>query len=566
MRITKYLCFSLALASLSSCLDENPLYSLNSESTFEDVRTAELAMKGCYGYMTTYDAFGQAGQELLSGASGLGWAQTSASDQDRFASMDASSACVITKMFWSGMYKTISECCFFIHNMEKSPLAEADKAYLVAQAKFLRGLAYYNLVTTYGGVPLRVDAPTSLTLSIPRASEEEVYAQIEKDWMESAQGLKEKDQKGLASRPAAYAYLAKLYWTLGSKENNASSPYWKKAQAYCDSVYQKGGFALERKFENVFVNHYQADESIFQLNFSTSSSTTGNRGNWIFAPQNSTEKGISWGRIRATKAFHDLFKGTYPTDPRYDATFLSEWVNRGNGEKQYAYPTISYKEGRKTIVETLDYSKLEDPTNPKIEELSTMQRNRLCGPKGENNGWAYFKKSYDYVSEAQNCNKNLILYRYADFLLLMADVENELGNTSKAIGLVNQVLSRARNSVTPAAADPADWDMGLSQDQVRTKIYYERLFELAGEPTMYMDVRRRGGDYIKSIAELNNRHHITYSLATSDTVGIHKFRDRIFNNGNISADFLKKNLVLPIPQEEINTNELISVKDQNFGY
>lgn len=566
MKSTRYLYLLFALTSFSSCLDENPLYSLNSESTFEDIRTAELAMKGCFGYMTTYDAYGQAAQELLTGASALGWAQTSAGDQDRFASLDASPACAISKMYWNGMYKTISECCFFIHNMERSPLPESEKTNLIAQAKFLRGVAYYNLVTTFGGVPLRVDAPTSLTLSLPRASENEVYAQIEKDWTESLDGLKVNEKKGFGSRYAAHAYLAKLYWTLGSKENTPSSPYWQKAKAHCDSVYQKGGYALEGNFESVFANYYQADESIFQLNFSTSSSTTGNRGTWLFAPQNSTQKGISWGRIRATKAFHDLFKGTYPTDPRYGATFLSKWVNRGNGETQYAYPTISYKEGRKVIVESIDYNKLSDPTNPKIEELSARQVNRFCGPKGENNGWAYFKKSYDYVSEAQNCNKNLVLYRYADFLLLMADVENELGNTSRAIELVNQVLSRARNSVSPAAADPADWSASLSQDEVRRKIYYERLFEMAGETTMYLDVRRRGADLMKEIVEMNNRHHITYALATSDTVGVHKFRDRIFNDGNITADFLKKNQLLPIPQEEMNTNDQISVKDQNFGY
>ncbi|MEG0949806.1 MAG: RagB/SusD family nutrient uptake outer membrane protein, partial [Bacteroidales bacterium] len=122
------------------------------------------------------------------------------------------------------------------------------------------------------------------------------------------------------------------------------------------------------------------------------------------------------------------------------------------------------------------------------------------------------------------------------------------------------------NSVSPAAADPADWSADLTREEVRKKIYYERLFELAGETTMYMDVRRRGTEFMKEIAELNNKHHITVAFATSDTVGVHKFRDRIFNNGIVDADFLKKNLILPIPQEEMNTNEMITVKDQNFGY
>ena len=54
-------------------------------------------------------------------------------------------------------------------------------------------------------------------------------------------------------------------------------------------------------------------------------------------------------------------------------------------------------------------------------------------------------------------------------LLDMADVYNELGNTDKAISLANEVLKRARQSVTDAT-QPADWKSGLSKDALREKI------------------------------------------------------------------------------------------------
>ena len=120
----------------------------------------------------------------------------------------------------------------------------------------------------------------------------------------------------------------------------------------------------------MFVQHSNSKESIFQLNFSTESSTTGNRGSWIFAPQNSTA-GISWGRIRISKAFHDYLKGTYPDDPRYSATVLSTWVNKSNGENQFAYPKLSYKEGRVTHNVEINYSICNDPTNPTVEGDAT---------------------------------------------------------------------------------------------------------------------------------------------------------------------------------------------------
>src|SRR5690606_3542907 len=127
-------------------------------------------------------------------------------------------------------------------------------------------------------------------------------------------------------------------------------------------------------------------------------------------------------------------------------------------------------------------------------------------------GWPYFNKQFDAAATAQNSNKNLIVYRYADFLLLMADVENELGNTPTAVGYVNKVLSRARTSGTSTAVYPKDITT-ISQDDLRDRIFNERLFELAGELDMFTDVRRRGIEYFKKVVERHDNHHITRAQA-----------------------------------------------------
>ena len=568
MKKLKLIYFLLAICTFSSCLDEDPQYALNSESVFLDKNTAQLALLSCYGQLTTYDGFGQAAQELLVGASGLGWAQTNASDQDRFVSLNVSSGCVITKMFWRSLYKTVSETTFFIENMKESPLDEDFKTGLVAQAKFLRGFSYYHLLTTFGGVPLRNTIPSLKSLSIPRATEEEIAAQIESDWKDAIGGLTETADAGKASGLAAHAYLAKLYWYLAcqGKQSSGSKTYWELALEQCEFVY--GKFQLEPNFSNLFVQHSNSKESIFQLNFSTESSTTGNRGSWIFAPQNSTT-GISWGRIRISKAFHDYLKGTYPDDPRYSATVLSTWVNKSNGENQFAYPKLSYKEGRVTHNVEINYSICNDPTNPTVGELEAVDDKlvkRFVQPTGEHYGWSYYKKAMDLNSTAQNSHMNLIVYRYADFLLMMADVLNESGETGKAISLVKEVLQRARQSGTPNAVYPKDWETNLTKDQVRDKIFWERLVELAGEQTMYCDARRRGTEYLKKVLEIQNNHHITRAIVENKELGEHRFKERLFNNGDLTENFLKKNLRLPIPQEELNTNESISASDQNYGY
>ncbi|MDR0505622.1 MAG: RagB/SusD family nutrient uptake outer membrane protein [Dysgonamonadaceae bacterium] len=70
----------------------------------------------------------------------------------------------------------------------------ADKEYasyrdireILGQAKFLRAFYYFNLVKTYGGVPIRPEIETVDNLVIPRSTAEEVYALIEKDLREAA--------------------------------------------------------------------------------------------------------------------------------------------------------------------------------------------------------------------------------------------------------------------------------------------------------------------------------------------------------------------------------------------
>ena len=125
---------------------------------------------------------------------------------------------------------------------------------------------------------------------------------------------------------------------------------------------------------------------------------------------------------------------------------------------------------RKVLVDSIDYVKgnYEDPTNPKVEELDSLLRVTYCQTKGPSdwniNDWPYFGKYMTNDCSGRYANNNLYVYRYADFLLLMADVENELGDKGTAISLVNRVLQRARNSAKPASVYPKDLPATMSQE------------------------------------------------------------------------------------------------------
>ena len=81
-----------------------------------------------------------------------------------------------------------------------------------------------------------------------------------------------------------------------------------------------------------------------------------------------------------------------------------------------------------------------------LKGLLSLLENATKKPSTNTKSWPYFKKPWDPEQSGNNSHKNLILYRYADMLLMAADVYNELGQTDKAITFANEVLKRARQS------------------------------------------------------------------------------------------------------------------------
>lgn len=597
---------ALSLASCESWLDEDPQYTINTKTQFSTVANAQQALMGCYGYMSLDNGYGQAWQEVMFGYSGFGWTQTNGGSTDLLVSMDGGIDEAINTMAWKGMYKVIGETNSFIANIAESPLEASDKVPMEAAARFLRALAYYNLAVTYGDVPLKTTPSAHDGVAVSRSPKSEVFDLVRSDWEFAFANLPEKADDGFATKWAAKAYLGKLYHTLACQGDETA---WEKAKACFEEVMPKYGLAA--KFSSLFVDYVQGSpESIFQLNYALVGPSARNRGSWLVAPNGSCN-GQAWDRIRASKALYDLFQATYPGDPRLASTFLTSWktyAGVGKGEKPkeepvasvrdsaYAYPYFTYTingepkpAGWKKVklhVGRIPYEKLSNPANPDADELYAMiadtatatpaVKGFMKGMKGfldnatnkpstNTKSWPYFKKTWDPNQSGNNSHKNLILYRYADMLLMLADTYNELGQTDKAIDLVNVVLKRARLSGN--SSQPADWNRGLTKEQVREKIYFERIFEGAGEPEMYQKMRLRGTDFLKKAFEVNNSHGIILKSVANNPKRNGNWGERIFNNGNLNDEnFLKKNLLLPIPKEEIDTNSALEYGDNNFGY
>lgn len=591
---------------LTSCLDEDPKYSQNSKVIFSSKGNAELALLGCYGYMTANGAYGQMWQEVPLVGSGLAWSQRGGNDGDGLASLAVVPGNGLVSMTWNGMYKVISEVNAFIKGVDDSGLDDEAKAQLRGEARFLRGLAYYNLVSLWGDVPLKLVASSSDGIALPRTAKETVFASIVED-MKAAAQTAETSAPGRVNAWAAKAFLGKVYYKMAMLDIDREANL-NLAKEMFDDVYTNAGYELQGNINSLFLPYtatgYAANskETIFQLNFNSSSTVCYNRGSNRFAPQASTS-GVNWGTYRVAKYAYDLHHGTYPSDPRVETNFLTQWRARGGnnqpnpkpsvggegaalcpGDSVYSYPKRTYipeedttATAKDAVVIRLPYDSFADMTNPTKEEIDSytgeyeetvksMWNSFTASGAGEK--WPYFAKLYDQGQTAQRAHKHLIVYRYAEMLLLMADVYNELGQKDRAIDLANEVLLRARNSATPAAQEPADWPKSLTKEQVTEKLYFERIFELMGEPSLYDMVRIRGTEYMGRLLLKNNVHAITRQ-GNDNYTAANGFADRLFDKGQtdaLSEEFLRRNLLLPIPSSEIDANSAISNSDNNYGY
>jgi hypothetical protein len=378
---------------------------------------------------------------------------------------------------WRQIYAGINRANVSIDNIPKVAGTEAVKNRLILEAKFIRGLLYFQAVRLWGGVPIVLHEPTSIqleSLKSKRASVEEVYTQIISD-LKDAEGLPSAypaTDAGRATSGAAKAILAKVYLTRKD---------WSNAIAKSREVINGGyGYALFESFGDIFAKAKKnGKEHIFSVQFEPNQAGNGSSG--------STFQATSFTGFTATEPadiisdvalFYDIFA---TGDLRRDVTFAKQLPNPATGTL-YTFPKPIFKK-------YLDLTNLATPSNVAI---------------------------------------NFPLIRYADILLSLAEAINEQGTpTPEAYELINQVRRRAFGK--PITLPDATVDLsGLNQVTFRAAIQEERKKEFMQEGQRWFDLVRWGTlvTEIKkvtaknSVSERNNLYPIPQSERNIDPVGL----------------------------------------------
>ncbi|HYD51622.1 MAG TPA: RagB/SusD family nutrient uptake outer membrane protein, partial [Gemmatimonadaceae bacterium] len=167
---------------------------------------------------------------------------------------------------WNPMYVLIARANAVIEAADKVPeggdLPAALKASRIGEAKFLRALAYFELVRHFGDVTLNVSAASGVATDAVRAPEADVYKQIIADLEAAVAALPAtQNEWGRAHKGAAQHLLAKVYLTRGYKSYGEGNADFTKALSQAQAVINSGQYALTPVYADLFCGTHTADQN-----------------------------------------------------------------------------------------------------------------------------------------------------------------------------------------------------------------------------------------------------------------------------------------------------------------
>jgi len=408
----------------------------------------------------------------------------------------------VTNNPWALMYMGIERANLAIQGIRTYGGDKAGLKYLLGEALTLRAMIYYDLIKAWGDVPARFEPTTSATIYQARVSRDIVFKQILADLEETFGYLyypgsdempatKRTDRINKAFAQGLYARIALLASgyalrpddgavgtgnagsvRLSSDPELAKSVLYPKALAYLKEVIDSKSCSLE-DFRTMWYNLNNmnnltagpAYETLYVIPFGD------NRGRWNFTFAILSEGGSPYNASGSTDA------GDVGPTPNF-------FFKYADGDVRRDVTCANYK-----------WSK-DGSVVPSGIDLWSFGKYRF--------EWMDYKP---YGGGNDDGVKPVVM-RYADILLMAAEIENELNGPAKAKAWLQEVRQRACGE---AAAETYVNSVSGSKDSFFKAIVDERAFEFCGEFLRKADLIRwnllksKMDESIAEIKKLRNR-------------------------------------------------------------
>lgn len=550
--------FFLLISSCEDLLEENPKTTISAENYYNNetnIRNATDAIykvfndggaNSIYGRnwpildVGTDDVVGRTGQTNT-----IDWVQhTIVPDHKFFASWNQYQG------WWKGVARA-NDVLKYITDIDFND--ENSKNAIIGEARALRALSYLHLVKTWGDLPIITNSiETELDFDLPRSSVDEIYNQvIIPDLLFAEDNCVDDLHFGRVTKWTAKIILADVYLTRAGWRRTSAGEFvqgdpinWELARDKAKEIIDDSPHYLitdkitdgEHTTFACGVPWYESDPYSAEAMFEIGSINEANFGNWLSVGSNPNQSGIQfWGGNGVntplsdegiTKTINEMkFPGNPPGTGWYIPT-PDLWDSYEEGDQRRDFNIMT----RYTTSDGENY--LCQPTFRKYVDINYY----LGMPNTSNN----------------NTTNNMIIYRYADALLIYAEAANEAENGPSllAYNAINEIRRRAFD-VTDDSYDLT----GLSQEDFRKAVWLERRHEFAAECKRKFDLIRTN----RLVSE-------TTDIKTEFTTEMGSARD--YTNvqpGYGTIPFPDHEWLYPIPQLEMERN-LKNGWVQNEGY
>ncbi len=493
--------FATLFTSCDGFLTEEPQDTLNEGNAFTDYQDAENLIMACYdglqkGFEEYYTWYYLIISEALADN-----AYSGGDDIDiiNMGNKNVNSLNQVALKSWKSLYGGILRCNTALRNIPNIQDARLDQPLngdiprreeMLAEAYFIRALHYYNLVKTYGRVPLVITtgsvAPEDIY--VPKVDDEnEIYEQIFSDLTIALKSLPESRStaaktRGLATKGAVNALFAKAYSMKGAPSNIE----WDKVKQYSEAVLTSSEYALLSTFDHLFDDqHRNNSETILAVQYMAGSQEANYAPIMLLPPSLS---GQNWRKYlipsqSLIKAFDD------------------------SGDAIRKHSTVLY----------------EDIDNIWFDEYYSVLKD------GQ---WHTGSIPFAYKWRASNrsgwdCSDLLYIFRLGDIALLHAEALNQVDGY--AVAAASPYLNQIRTRAGLGALNPS------SKTEMISLLLNERRLELAYEGERFFDLKRYG--QVKKVIENTQWQEVVNNQMTT-----------------LSSTFPEHMINLPIPQDELDRN------------
>ena len=534
MKTRKIIIFSLIsvliLLSFNNCqeeLDFTPEDRISTANFPQDEEDIKMLLNGVYSQLRTntvfWDGLPNFGYLDVATPNAFGWGPTSGAKLGRGDIAPDEGG--IVNSYWTKSYSVINKANFLLEQIEEGEveLEEETKSTYVGEAHFLRGFAYSLLATFYGRVPIitsSISAEEART--IEQASVDETWNQAISDYNVAIENLNvEAPEAGRATKGSALGLKMRAYL------------YQNKFEDVLDvveNIEALNKYSLFPSYEGLFkLENENNQEVIFDVQYMRGENSQGS----LHDQYCGTGTG-SWTRGTRYVPTENLVEA-YEMAPAGEELSTDHPKVPSEGEYQGRDPRLYF-----TCV--LPHTEILDHMFPAyIYEGGAYNHpgNRFKRFSGRK----FFIEDMDKLPPAGQSDLNYIVLRYADVILSKAEAIIETGgDVDEAIDLINKIR-RDREDVTLK-----ELPQGMSREEAREALRYERRIEFALEGRYWQDIKRWH--------ELDGYADEIYPVEVRDRRG--NLLETKFPNG-----YQENYKYLPIPDSELSLNENL---EQNPGW